>query len=191
MTAGVGAPSMGRTRPRPRDNGGMVSRARLTLALALLFLLPGARPARADITAFAGLTPTPAVRPVIGLSGGLTLVIVGWEVEYARTSEDEEADEPAPALRTYMGNVFVQNPIPINGLTFYATAGAGFYRETFGTDTPIEDTVTGFGTNVGGGVKIELSGPLHLRLDYRVFSFTGDATHRTPQRFTAGLLLKF
>ena len=81
--------------------------------------------------------------------------------------------------------------IPISGLTFYATAGAGFYRETFDADPAVEDAVTGFGTNVGGGVKIELTGPLHLRLDYRVFSFTGDAVHKTPQRFTAGLNLKF
>lgn len=170
---------------------GMAARLRLPLALAALLLALDAAPARADLTAFAGFTPTPAWRPTVGVSGGLTLVIVGWEVEYARTSEDQDADEPAPALRTYMGNVFVQNPIPISGLTFYATAGAGFYRETFDADTAVEDAVTGFGTNVGGGVKIELTGPLHLRLDYRVFSFTGDAVHKTPQRFTAGLNLKF
>lgn len=169
---------------------GMSSRARLPL-LVLLVTLGACAPAAADLTAFAGLTPTPAVRTTVGVSGGLTLVVVGWEVEFARTAEDAEADEPAPALRTYMGNVFVQNPIPINGLTFYATAGAGFYREIFDRDMPAEVSTTGFGTNVGGGVKIELTGPLHLRLDYRVFSFTGDAFHKTPQRFTAGLNLKF
>lgn len=169
---------------------GMSPRARLPL-LVLLLTLGVSAPALADLTAFAGLTPAPAVRPTIGFSGGLTLVVVGWEVEFARTAEDTEADEPAPALRTYMGNVFVQNPIPINGLTFYATAGAGLYREIVGGDSPDEATTTGFGTNVGGGVKIELTGPLHLRLDYRVFSFTGDALHKTPQRFTAGLNLKF
>lgn len=168
---------------------GMPSRARLLLALAFLAL--AAAPARADLTAFAGLTPTPAVRTTVGVSGGLTLVIVGWEVEFARTAEDLDGDEPAPALRTYMGNLFVQNPVPIGGLTFYATAGAGLYREILGKDTALEDTTTGFGTNVGGGVKIELTGPLHLRLDYRVFSFTGDARHKTPQRFTAGVNLKF
>ena len=171
---------------------GMPPRARLLLALAFLAL--AAAPARADITAFAGLTPTPSVRPAIGFSGGLTLVIVGWEVEYARTSDEvdvDEADDLAPALRTYMGNVLVQNPVPISGLTFYALAGAGIYRETFLDDTALEDTTTGFATNLGGGVKIALTGPLHLRLDYRVFSFTGDAVHKTPQRFTAGLTLKF
>lgn len=169
---------------------GMRAAIRLTLALALPAL--AAAPARADLTAFAGITPTPSVRTTVGFSGGLTLVIVGWEGEYARTGDDFDPEEgESPELRTYMGNVFVQTPIPIKGLTFYAIAGAGIYRETFGADTDREDTVTGFGTNVGGGVKIEISGPIHLRLDYRVFSFTGDATHKTPQRFTAGLALKF
>jgi hypothetical protein len=160
----------------------MLRPARLLLAVVLLPLLPQA--AAADLTAFAGVTPTPNARPAWGFSGGMTLVLVGWEVEYARTADDE--DDLAPSLRTYMGNVFVQNPVPINGLTFYATAGAGLYREGFG-----DVTVTGFGTNVGGGVKIDLSGPIGLRLDYRVLSFTGDAVHRTPQRFYAGLNVKF
>ncbi len=169
----------------------MAVRASVPLAVAALLITLSAVPARADVTAFAGLTPTPAWRPTVGFSGGLTLVIVGWEVEYARTAEDLKAREPGPALRTYMGNVFVQNPIPINGLTFYATAGAGFYRESFDTGAATADSITGFGTNVGGGVKIELTGPLRLRIDYRVFSFTRDAVHKTPQRFTAGLNLKF
>lgn len=161
------------------------------LAVAALLAL-ATSPARADVTVFAGLVPTPTVRTSVGFSGGLTLVIVGWEIEYAKTSDDVSDDgEYAPGLRTYMGNVFVQNPVPIQGLTFYATAGAGIYRELYGDDTPVETTITGFGTNVGGGVKVELSGPFHLRLDYRVFSFTGDARHKTPQRFTAGLTLKF
>lgn len=156
-------------------------------ALALLGL---ASPASADVTAFVGFTPTPSVRPTVGFSGGLTLILVGWEVEYARTSDDLE--DEAPDLRTYMGNVFVQNPIPIKGLTFYATAGAGIYREKFEIDPVVRDASnTGFGTNVGGGVKIDLAGPLRLRLDYRVFTLTGDAAHKTPQRFTAGLNLKF
>jgi hypothetical protein len=162
----------------------MLRRARLVLALALAAIGLSASPASADLTAFVGAAPTPAVRPSIGFAGGMTLVIVGWEIEYGRASEDVE--DLAPSLRTYMGNVFVQNPVPLNGLTFYATAGAGVYRERFG-----DVVVIGFGTNVGGGVKIALSGPIGLRLDYRVLSFTGDAVHRTPQRFYAGLNLKF
>lgn len=160
----------------------MLRRASLLFAACVIALWPGR--ASADLTAFAGVTPTPNARPAWGFSGGMTLVLVGWEIEYARTADDE--DDLAPALRTYMGNVFVQNPVPFNGLTFYATAGAGIYREGFG-----EAWITGFGTNVGGGVKVDLSGPLGLRLDYRVLSFTGDAVHRTPQRFYVGLNVKF
>jgi adenylate kinase len=45
---------------------------------------------------------------------------------------------------------------------------------------------------VGGGVKMNLAGPLRLRLDYRVFTFRGeDVRHARPQRFYVGLNLKF
>ena len=45
---------------------------------------------------------------------------------------------------------------------------------------------------VGGGVKMNLLGPLRLRLDYRVFTLRGsDVRHSKPQRFYAGLNLKF
>jgi hypothetical protein len=48
------------------------------------------------------------------------------------------------------------------------------------------------GINVGGGVKMNLAGPLRLRLDYRVFTLRGsDVRHSKPQRFYAGLNLKF
>ena len=40
-------------------------------------------------------------------------------------------------------------------------------------------------------MKISLAGPLRLRLDYRVFTLQGDALHSKPQRFYAGLNLKF
>nr|MCU0257085.1 hypothetical protein [Vicinamibacterales bacterium] len=130
---------------------------RLLLATAVLAL--AAPEARADLTAFAGFGTSPTVRPSVGVSGGLTLVIVGWEFEYARTSDELGDDgEVAPAVRTYMGSVFVQNPVPIGGLTFYALAGAGVYREIYGIDTSDEDAITGFATTVGGGVKIELTG---------------------------------
>jgi hypothetical protein len=47
------------------------------------------------------------------------------------------------------------------------------------------------GINVGGGVKVNLAGPLRLRFDYRVFTLQGDPLHSNPQRFYAGLNLKF
>jgi opacity protein-like surface antigen len=45
--------------------------------------------------------------------------------------------------------------------------------------------------NVGGGVKINLAGPLRLRLDYRVFTLQGSQRDAKPQRFYAGVNLKF
>ena len=152
------------------------------MALAALVLLPST--ASADFTAFLGVNPTPSSRVVRGLSLGVGLVIVGFEFEYANTSED--LDELAPGLRTFMFNGLVQTPVPIAGMQFYATAGGGGYRETLN-----EVSETHVGINVGGGVKMTLAGPLGLRLDYRVFTLQGDPRHSKPQRFYAGLNLKF
>ena len=38
---------------------------------------------------------------------------------------------------------------------------------------------------------MSLFGPLRLRLDYRVFTLQGSPRHSKPQRFYAGLNLKF
>ena len=156
--------------------------ARQLVLLIAVVLLPST--ASADITAFLGVNPTPANRPVRGIAGGVGLLIVGFEFEYAHTSDD--LDEGAPTLRTYMVNGLVQTPIPVGGMQFYATAGGGAYRETLDTSTE-----THVGINVGGGVKMTLAGPLRLRLDYRIFTLQGDARHPRPQRFYAGLNLKF
>jgi opacity protein-like surface antigen len=159
---------------------------RILVALAIV-LAPA--PVFADITAFVGVNPTPLSRPVKGFAVGMGLLVVGFEFEYADTSDQlaDSATEPdAPRLRTYMGNGLVQTPIPIAGMQFYATAGGGLYREAFENTSE-----THFGINVGGGVKMKLAGPLRLRLDYRIFTLKGSAIHDRPQRFYAGLNLKF
>ena len=152
------------------------------VCLAVLLMLPAT--AAADFTAFLGVNPTPSSRSVRGLSGGFGLLIVGFEFEYANSSED--LDDLAPGLRTFMFNGLLQTPFPIAGLQFYGTAGAGGYRETLN-----ETSETQVGINVGGGVKINVAGPLRLRLDYRIFTLQGDPRHSRPQRFYAGLNLKF
>lgn len=152
------------------------------VSLAAVLLLPSV--AAADITAFLGINPTPVSRTVRGISAGAGLLIVGFEFEYANTSEDP--GENAPGLKTYMLNGLLQTPIPLAGVQFYGTAGVGGYRET------LDDvSETNVGMNVGGGIKMSLAGPLRLRLDYRVFTLRGDARHERPQRFYAGLNLKF
>lgn len=155
----------------------------LTLLTIVLLIATPSR-AAADITAFIGVNPTPESRTTTGISVGVGLLIVGFEFEYAHTRED--LLEGAPRLRTYMFNGLLQTPVAIGGFQPYATAGAGVYRETLN-----EDSETNVGINVGGGVKMSLAGPLRLRLDYRVFTLQGDPRHAHPQRFYAGLNLKF
>ena len=157
---------------------------RLTLPAVLAVVLLCPATAAADITAFLGVNPTPSNRPVRGFSVGAGLLIVGFEFEYANSSED--LDELAPRLQTFMGNALVQTPVPIAGMQFYGTAGAGGYRESLG-----DGSETHVGVNFGGGVKMSLLGPLRLRLDYRVFTLQGDPRHSKPQRFYAGVNLKF
>ena len=154
------------------------------VAAALLFALLIPSRAHADLTAFLGVNPTPVNRPVRGIAVGAGLLIVGFEFEYANTSEDEV--KAGPKLRTYMGNGLLQTPIPIAGMQFYATAGGGVYRESV-----LEESETNVGVNIGGGVKWSLAGPLRLRVDYRVFTLKGSPRHENPQRFYVGLNLKF
>jgi hypothetical protein len=151
-------------------------------ALAAVLLTPSL--AAADITAFLGVNPTPSNRGVRGIAGGVGLLVVGFEFEYANTSED--LVDAAPGLRTFMVNGLLQTPIPVAGVQFYGTAGVGGYRETLN-----EVHETNVGMNVGGGIKMSLLGPLRLRLDYRVFTLKGEPRHSRPQRFYAGLNLKF
>jgi hypothetical protein len=152
--------------------------------IVALLSLAAATPARADATAFIGANTTPANRAVKGLSLGTGLLILGFEVEYAKTtSEDTVA---APSLTTGTGNVLLQTPGSFYGFQPYLTAGAGLYRETLGTHQD-----TSFLTNTGGGVKVTLAGPIRLRVDYRVFKLGSGALYTPAHRIYAGLNLKF
>ena len=162
----------------------MFKRAAFLSLLVLTALVTTPSTASADFTAFIGSTTTPQNRFARGLSVGMGLVIVGFEFEYAHTNEEEE--DLVPGLRTFMFNGLLQTPFPIAGMQFYGTAGGGVYHETL-----LDDSETNFGINVGGGVKLSLIGPLRLRLDYRVFTLSGDPRHSKPQRFYAGLNVKF
>jgi hypothetical protein len=155
------------------------------LAAALVLLLVSSSPAFADATLFIGSTTTPSNRPAKGLAIGVGLLIVGFEFEYADTSEN--LDERAPSLRTGMGNVLLQTPFPVAGMQFYLTTGGGVYREKLG-DVLQETHV---GVNTGGGVKVTLLGPIRARVDYRVFKLRGDALFATVHRVYAGLNLAF
>lgn len=140
--------------------------------------------AGADVTAFLGVSPTPENHLARGLAGGAGLVVVGFEIEVARLSEDTA--EGVPGLTTGMGNLMVQTPLEVSGVQFYGTTGLGFYRERLGTLSE-----TALAANIGGGAKIRLLGPLKLRLDYRLFRLRGSPLHDTYHRVYAGATLGF
>jgi hypothetical protein len=152
--------------------------------LAAAFLLFSAAPAVADITGFLGANTTPENRRTQGFAVGAGLLLLGFEFEYGNTPDDLES--LSPSLKSYMGNVLLQTPFAILGLQPYVTSGAGVYRETLG-----ETAKTGFALNNGAGVKINLIGPLRLRVDYRVFKLGDGALYSPAHRIYAGLNLKF
>jgi opacity protein-like surface antigen len=151
----------------------------------LVLLTVSSRPAFADATLFIGSTTTPSSHTTKGFAIGAGLLIVGVEFEYASATEDPL--KAVPALRTGMGNVYVQTPIAIAGMQFYATTGAGGYREKLGT----AHQETNIGFNTGGGVKVSLLGPLKARLDYRVIKLRGAPLYSVLHRVYAGVNLAF
>ena len=155
-------------------------------------------PAFADATLFIGTSNVSSAdnasrQTTKGFAVGAGVLVVGVEFEYASTGEDEERF--GPSLRTGVGNVYVQTPVAIAGLRFYATTGGGLYREKRTAGTSAEIQKTGFTSNTGGGVKISLLGPLKARLDYRIFKLLGDKPlptwGSTVQRLYAGVNFGF
>ena len=158
-----------------------VSRLFSLPAVAVLALVGTASPAAADLTAFIGFSPTPESHSAFGFAAGAGLLIVGFEFEYARLGEDEV--ELIPSLTTVSGNLLVQTPTKVQ---LYGTIGGGGYRERL-----FERQETHFSTNLGGGVKIPVVGPLRVRFDYRLFTLHGSPLHDKVHRFYAGANLAF
>lgn len=152
--------------------------------MGLTLVMSTAAPSRADVTAFLGATTTPTNRATTGVAAGTGLLLVGLEFEYSSAKEDLTTG--APSLRMGHVNGLLQSPIPIHGIQPYVTAGAGIYRERVGALA-----TTGLAPNIGGGLKIELAGPLRLRVDYRVFRLGDKAAYTPSHRLYAGLNVKF
>lgn len=159
-----------------------MKRATLLLAVAVTGLLVEARPASADVTAFLGLSPTPVTRAARGWALGISMIVVGFEFEFADTVEKFE--EAAPGLSTKMFNGLLITPTGSTQL--YLTAGGGWYTETLGSAKE-----SGFATNIGGGLKIKLAGPVRLRVDFRIFHLNNEALHQNPKRVYAGVAIGF
>ena len=170
-------------RPARADNAAMPSNHRRfgqflgagVLAAALLLTTPA--PARADITAL-----TTSMHGMPGVAVGIGLIAVGFEVEVAAQTEDTV--KQVSGLKTGFANVLVQTPTGDTQL--YGTVGGGLYQESVGLTT-----TTDFATNIGGGLKLALTGPIRLRFDYRLINMRGKTTGATVHRFYIGANLKF
>jgi len=159
-------------------------RVGVTTALVVGMWLASA-PAFADITAFLGLAGGPTTRPAKGFAVGAGLLLVAFEFEYCDTSEDTQAG--APHARTGMFNALLQTPVPVAGIQIYGTAGGGLYNHEL-----LADSETNVGFNLGAGAKINLIGPLRLRVDYRIFRLSGSPIGGdTMHRFYVGANVKF
>lgn len=157
---------------------------RFTALAAVVAALAVPAAARADVTAFLGVSPTPGLRLARGVAAGAGLVVVAFEVEAAQVVERVEDGEPA--LTTGMANLLVQTPLEVSRLRFYGTVGVGLYRERLDTRQETSGAV-----NIGGGLKVGVAGPLKLRLDYRLFRLRGAPLHPTYHRIYAGATLGF
>jgi hypothetical protein len=156
----------------------LMKRLFLLVAPAALALTLTPSTAHADITAFWGISPTPSTRATRGFAVSINMVAVGFEFEYGNTREDEA--KAAPGVRTYMFNG--QLITPTGATQFYLSGGGGVFHEGYR-----DHTESGVATNIGGGVKLHLAGPLRLRIDYRVFSLRGHPVSKTPRRVYVGL----
>jgi opacity protein-like surface antigen len=157
---------------------------RPSAALAAALVLVCAVPAAADVTGFIGANTTPANRKTQGFAVGAGLLLLGFEFEYGNTPDD--LDSASPSLKSGMGNVLLQTPFALLGIQPYVTSGAGVYRETLGSHVQ-----TGFALNNGAGLKINLIGPVRIRVDYRAFKLGDGALYSPAHRIYAGLNLKF
>jgi hypothetical protein len=158
--------------------------AQRVLIASTFIVLAGARQAYADATLFIGANTSPANRMTRGFAVGAGLLIVGFEFEYANTTDDPAT--LAPALKVGTGNVLLQTPFPIFGIQPYFEMGGGVYSETLGVHQD-----TGFAAGTGGGAKISLLGPIRLRVDYRVLKLGSGALASPAHRIYAGLNIKF
>ena len=152
------------------------------LALTLIVTAPSI--ARADATVFLGRNSAGDDRSVTrGFSAGVSMLVIGFEFEYANSKEDRTT--AMPSLRTTSGNVSAQT-FGLPGIQLYATTGIGMYRERLGSDEE-----TAMLLNNGGGIKVKVGGPIRARIDYRVFTLRGNPRHKNVQRLYAGLNLSF
>ena len=169
--------------------------------LALLVLAP--RSAHADLTAFIGAafsgTPQDTIVATTshtsltrGLSVGVGLIIVGFEFEWARTQGEDsgEGSCQAPGFRDSAHPR--SRPSWATSCADAAGTGPGAAlrhrrcRRLPGTIRRSGREHHERGHEFWRRGQISCSGPLRVRVDYRIFKLSGDAVYATPQRFYVG-----
>src|SRR5262245_45057573 len=161
--------------------------------LVSVFLAAAAMPAAADATAYLGVMTAGGPRQAVGFAYTDCPGLVGYELELMTTVGP--ATSKQSSVGDFSANVIVQPRSTIHGFQLYGTAGFGLYGEVYDHGGSGEVLAT----NIGGGARVGLAGPLKLRLDYRLFLLgdTPDAgppgivIHKHPQRILAGLTLEF
>ena len=139
------------------------------LALTLMAATPSI--ARADVTAFLGRNSAGEDRSVTrGFSAGVSLLVVGFEFEFANSTEDLTTG--SPALRTTSARL--RPDLRRRDLQLYATTGAGFIARAW------KRSGDGLLLNNGGGVKITSPVPSACA-DYRVFTLRGNRTQNVQR----------
>ena len=127
---------------------------------------------------------TPANRQVRGGAFGIGLLVIGFEAEYSFTTG--RSDRLRAVAEDRDGQRHPADAVAFFGFPAVLHDRRRFYREALGTHRS-----TGVGLNTGGGVKVNLAGPLRLRVDYRVFKLGSDALNSPAHRIYAGLKMKF
>jgi hypothetical protein len=169
-----------------------LARVGLIVVLAQWVGTPGHAQVPPDLegTVSTGMYTPSAPLPFVGVAFGFSNPRFALEIGYAGTVGRSDT---RPAAFSVSVDLIVMTPLRAGRAQFYGLAGFGMYAESY---------QQGHGTgalqalNYGGGAKIPLSGPVSLRLEYRIFNAdreTGDPRIGTapPQRLSAGLSLGF
>lgn len=158
-------------------------RLRVIAAAAAALVISGPAPAHADVTAFLGAFVAPTRQMAQGLAVGFKILVVGVEFEAVKATEDLDAHRPE--IQAGSASVLVETPT--GRVKLYALLGAGLYRDLVaGVSEDISTSV-----HIGGGVKITLSGPVGLRVDYRMVNMNGRVEDKRQHRLYAGVRVAF
>jgi Outer membrane protein beta-barrel domain len=147
-------------------------------------------PPELEVGVVAGMYTPSAPYPFVGASFGFTNPKFAVEVEYSGTVGRSDTK---PAAYSITGNLIIKMPLKIGRAQFYGLGGIGMYAESY---------QQGHGSgalqalNFGAGANFPMTGPVSLRLEYRVYKpdrEVGDPRQGTapPQRFSAGLSFGF